>query len=169
MNLSLLRQACCILLSLYLFIACNQSRHVISSHADKDREFSQLREKKIDQLLSTAEELRGKAYRLGSAGPRAFDCSGLIRFVFDKINMTLPRKATDQAETGTAIQLKLVREGDLLFFGHRRVHHVAIVSKVKRGNIYITHATTSRGVVEEKLEDSEYWSSKLKVARRVIM
>lgn len=105
---------------------------------------------------------------MGSPGPKSFDCSGFTSYVFKQVNLRLPRKASDQANIGKALDMDDVEPGDLLFFGHQRIHHVAMVSKVKRGVVYITHATTSKGVVEEKLKNSEYWSAKFKMARRVI-
>jgi len=176
MIISLLRQLVCIGMSLLLFVACNQSRHIVDTTASlKDHRYSQelkrkqeARKIKIEKIQDTAKSLLGTSYKIGSTGPKSFDCSGFTNYLFKKIELRLPRKASDQAQIGSPVQMDLVEAGDLLFFGHKRIHHVAMVSKVKRGVVYITHATTSRGVVEEKLKSSEYWSAKFKVARRVI-
>lgn len=45
------------------------------------------------------------------------DCSGLTKLVFDLFAGTkLPRVSGDQAQTGTAVEQKDARKGDLLFF-----------------------------------------------------
>ena len=176
MIMSLLRQVLCISMSLFLFVACNQTRHIENTTASfKDQQYAltvkrmqQVRQLKIEKIRDTAKSLIGKSYKSGSTGPKSFDCSGFTNYLYKKIELSLPRKASDQAHVGSPVQMDLVEEGDLLFFGHKRIHHVAMVSKVRRGVVYITHATTSRGVVEEKLKSSEYWSAKFKMARRVI-
>lgn len=176
MIISLLRQLLCMGMSLFLFVACNQSRHIVDTSASiKDKAYAlevkrqqDARRLKIEKIQDTAKSLLGTSYKIGSLGPKSFDCSGFTNYVFKKIDCRLPRKASDQASIGSPVAMDVVEAGDLLFFGHKNIHHVAMVSKVKRGVVYITHATTSRGVVEEKLKNSEYWSAKFKMARRIV-
>ena len=170
MTVSLLRQAICLLLCLFLFVACNQGRHIISDKtAKEDREYMLARNNKISKIYSAAHALLGKPYRLGSAGPRSFDCSGFTSKVFQSINLSLPRMSGDQAHLGSAVKLAFAQPGDLLFFGNSSIDHVAIVSKVNSKKIFIIHATSGNGVMEQVLQDSEYWFKRYKGARRVII
>lgn len=170
MIISILRQLTCILLCLTLFIACNASRHIVSDKAAReDMEYTQARNKKIAKLFNAASSLIGAPYHSGSSGPKAFDCSGFTSHVFQSIHLSLPRMATDQARVGHAVKLALVKAGDLLFFGGRNIDHVALVSRVTSNKVYIVHATTGNGVMEQALQDSAYWLKRFKGARRVII
>lgn len=170
MIISVLRQVTCILLCLTLFIACNASRHIVSDKAAReDQEYIAVRNQKIAKLFNTASSLIGAPYRSGSSGPKAFDCSGFTTHVFQSIHLSLPRMATEQAHIGNAVKLAMVKAGDLLFFGGHHIDHVAMVSRVKSNKVYIVHATTGNGVMEQVLQDSAYWLKRFKGARRVII
>ena len=164
------RLALCIF-SLTLYIACNSGRHLLNSDAaNSDKKYITLRNQKIDKLNSTAKKLLGHPYKLGSAGPRSFDCSGFISTVFQSIKLSLPRVAANQAHLGNLLKLSKVQTGDLLFFGDRKgIDHVAFVSQKSSGKTFIIHATSSSGVILEILEESDYWLKRYKTSRRVII
>lgn len=170
MILAFVRISTCLILSLLLFVACNQSRHIISDRNLKDdKAYAEARNKKIEKIKSLAGKLIGRPYRSGSSGPVSFDCSGFTSHVFNTINITLPRKASDQAHLGHVIKLESIEPGDLLFFGSKRVDHVALVSKVHRGKITIIHSASSIGVSQLELQKSDYWMKRLKFGRRIII
>lgn len=170
MILAFVRKSICLILSLALFIACNQSRHILSEkNLKEDNAYADARHKKIEKLNSIAAKLIGSPYRLGSAGPKSFDCSGFTSHIFNAINITLPRMASDQAHLGHLIKIESILPGDLLFFGAKRVDHVALVTKVNRNSILIVHAASSVGVSELVLQKSDYWMRRLKFGRRVII
>lgn len=168
--MNVLRQLTCIVLSLFLFVACNQSRHIVSDKAKAaDQAYLKAHIEEIETLCTSAKKLVGKPYRLGSSGPKSYDCSGFTAAVFQSIHLSLPRMAFDQAQVGHTIKLPLIKPGDLLFFGNKKIDHVAMISKVKSGKTYFIHSTSCKGVVEQVLEDSDYWMKRLKLARRVII
>jgi cell wall-associated NlpC family hydrolase len=170
MILTFVRTSICLVLSLALFIACNQSRHVLSDkNIQSDKEYVKLRKTKIEKLNSLAGKLVGMPYRLGSSGPKSFDCSGFTSYVFNTINITLPRKASDQAHLGHGINPENIQPGDLVFFGSKRIDHVALVTNVKRGQITIIHSASSVGVSKLVIQQSDYWMKRLKFGRRVII
>jgi len=69
----------------------------------------------------------GKPYVFGAAGPWAFDCSGLVKYVFNKVGIHLPHAATYQQRASRRISLSSLRAGDLVFYGgYYRSYHVAI-------------------------------------------
>lgn len=92
-------------------------------------------------IVATASRFLGTRYRLGGTTPRAFDCSGFVRYVFARHGVTLPRTANEQSSEGHSIVVgpDSLRVGDLLFFRtiRGRASHVAIYA----GNGRIIHAS----------------------------
>ncbi|HEY2898211.1 MAG TPA: C40 family peptidase, partial [Gemmatimonadaceae bacterium] len=67
-------------------------------------------------VVETARRYLGVRYLLGGTTPRAFDCSGFIRYVFALHGLSLPRTAHEQAALGIAPDQGKLEPGDLLFF-----------------------------------------------------
>ncbi len=57
----------------------------------------------------------GKPYRWGAAGPHAFDCSGLMVWLYACLGIRLPRQACDQGRKGAKVAGRL-KPGDVLLF-----------------------------------------------------
>lgn len=78
-------------------------------------------------IVETARRYLGVRYVLGGTTPRAFDCSGFIRYVFALHGLGLPRTAHEQAALGVAPDQRKLEPGDLLFFyGGRGAQHIAM-------------------------------------------
>jgi cell wall-associated NlpC family hydrolase len=77
---------------------------------------------------------RGKPYRWGAEGPRAFDCSGLTWAAWRAAGVTIPRTAADQLAALPRARGRL-QPGDLLIYASRGPsrRHVAMV--VGRGRM----------------------------------
>ncbi|MFJ2861656.1 NlpC/P60 family protein [Kitasatospora sp. NPDC087314] len=87
--------------------------------------------------LSIAASKIGSPYVYGASGPGSFDCSGLMVWAFNQVDVSLPRTSQEQAHAGTRIgtDLSQAQPGDLLiFFGD--AHHVGIYA----GNGQVLHA-----------------------------
>ncbi len=67
-------------------------------------------------MLSAALSRLGMPYVWGAAGPRSFDCSGLVQWSFAQAGIVMPRVAADQARTGPSVPVKDLQAGDLLFY-----------------------------------------------------
>ena len=52
-------------------------------------------------VVETARRYLGVRYVLGGTTPRAFDCSGFIRYVFAQHGLPMPRTAHEQAATAS--------------------------------------------------------------------
>ncbi len=79
-------------------------------------------------LVTTAKHYIGVPYVLGGTTPRAFDCSGFVRYVFAQHGIALPRTAHEQAALGEApAPGDTLEAGDLLFFyGGHGAQHIAM-------------------------------------------
>ncbi len=78
-------------------------------------------------VVETARHYLGVRYVLGGTTPKAFDCSGFIRYVFALHGLALPRTAHEQAALGITPNEKKLEPGDLLFFyGGQGAQHIAM-------------------------------------------
>jgi len=124
----------------------------------------------IEQIATTATHYLGTRYRFGGTTPRAFDCSGFVRYVFRRHGVELPRTAREQADVGHLIVVGLdsLRVGDLMFFrtARGRASHVAIYL----GDGKIIHASSgSRRVRYDDLASARgrWFAEHLSAVRRV--
>jgi cell wall-associated NlpC family hydrolase len=79
------------------------------------------------RVVAAAGAQRGKPYRRGAQGPRAFDCSGLTSYVFRSVHVSLPRTANAQFHAVRPLSRAAARPGDLVFWVHgRHAYHVGI-------------------------------------------
>ena len=76
-------------------------------------------------LAATLRRFLGVPYLWGGRSPKGFDCSGLVQFAFGLHGLALPRDSDQQARCGFPVEEP--EPGDLLFFGHERVTHVAVL------------------------------------------
>ncbi len=121
-------------------------------------------------IIKAAKKNLGIKYKYAGNTPKTgFDCSGFTKYVFAKKGINLPRVSREQAKVGRRINLKYASAGDLVFFGKRgKVSHVAIVSENKKGNIYVIHSTSSKGVKIDNISTSKYWKPRILFARNVL-
>jgi len=79
------------------------------------------------RILAIARAQKGKPYRFGAAGPRAFDCSGLAGYAYRAVNLKLPRTADQQYRYARAVARSAARPGDLVFWvSGGRAYHVGV-------------------------------------------
>ncbi|WP_452221764.1 C40 family peptidase [Lacinutrix salivirga] len=124
-----------------------------------------------DKIIKHAKKFKGTRYKYGGTTKSGMDCSGLIYTAFKKENIIMPRSTTSLKSYGDWVDLKEVREGDLLFFAtkknSRNVNHVGIVTTSRTGKVEFIHASTSRGVIISDLSE-KYWYFAFVQARRVL-
>jgi cell wall-associated NlpC family hydrolase len=80
-------------------------------------------------VVDAAAAKAGAPYVYGAAGPDAFDCSGLTRYVWSEFGFSLPHNAAAQYELPGMqhIAAAAARPGDFVFFGSGgSVYHVGI-------------------------------------------
>jgi cell wall-associated NlpC family hydrolase len=91
------------------------------------------------RIMKVARAQKGDPYVYGAAGPNAFDCSGLTRYVYEKATgKTLQHSASVQSRSGERISRKHARPGDLVFmYDSGGVYHASIYA----GHGNILHAS----------------------------
>lgn len=116
------------------------------------------------QGLDIARAQLGKPYRYGGAGPRGFDCSGLVYYAYRKAGIPVPRTTSALYRNAERISLSRLRPGDLLFFrlSAERVAHVGIYA----GNGRFIHAPSSGKQVAYSAMNDTYWKDRLLAAGR---
>lgn len=93
-----------------------------------------------EDVVRTAKQYLGVRYVLGGSTPRAFDCSGFVRWIFAQHGVWMPRTAKEQAAVGDAPVPGDLQPGDLLFFfGGRGAQHIAVYV----GGDTIIHASST--------------------------
>lgn len=68
-------------------------------------------------MVAEANKFLGDPYIYGAEGPAAFDCSGLVQYVYRALGDTaIPRTSEEQWHYGTAVSQADAQPGDLVFF-----------------------------------------------------
>jgi cell wall-associated NlpC family hydrolase len=122
-----------------------------------------------DALVQLALGLQGVPYRLGGEEPGGgFDCSGLVRYVFEQYRVDLPRTVAEQYQSGRRVKIDDVQAGDLLFFstiGPGATHVGIALGPAGLGEF--VHAPGEGGAVRVEHFDAPYWRSRLVGVRRL--
>jgi murein DD-endopeptidase len=111
------------------------------------------------RVLEIARSMVGAPYRYGGAGPRGFDCSGLVYYAYSKAGMEVPRTTGEQYRRSRRIPLSQLRPGDLLFFtiSRKKPSHVGIYA----GKGSFIHAPSRGKSVGYASLGDDYWHARL--------
>lgn len=118
------------------------------------------------QVVSIAKQHLGTKYVWGGASPSTgFDCSGYVKYVYDKVGVSLPHSSQSMHNNhGKPVSKSNLQHGDLVFFITNKVStsHVGIYIG---DNQFIS--ATSSGVKIDSL-NSSYWGPKYNGANRIL-
>ena len=97
------------------------------------------------EICEFARQFVGNPYRWGGTSlTNGADCSGFTLSVYANYGVSLPHSSKAQANCGTRIDLSELQPGDLVFYGGKNIHHVAMYI----GNGQVVHAqSTNTGIV----------------------
>ena len=115
------------------------------------------------KAIKTAKSELGTKYKMGGMSSSGFDCSGLVKYSYNKAGKTLPRTAADIYKKGKKV--KTLKKGDLMFFSPNKAKkptHVAIYI----GDGKFIHSASSKGVSYAKTNNS-YWKPQYIGAKRI--
>lgn len=120
------------------------------------------------KVINQARQFLGGKYSWGGSSPSSgFDCSGLIKYVFNSVGIDLPRTATQQGKVGQEINLQQAQPGDIIWFGSKNSpsgQHIGLISRIDNGQIYIIDAAGKKlGIVERQLPNLQ-----IKSVRRIL-
>jgi cell wall-associated NlpC family hydrolase len=110
-----------------------------------------------EKLVATAESFIGVEYSWGGTTSReGFDCSGLVRAVYQLNGLSLPRSVADQYAAGTAVARDRLLKGDLVFFSASRGGALSHVGICVGKNAFIHAPGKGKRVREESLDNGYF-------------
>ncbi|MGG4267707.1 C40 family peptidase [Peribacillus simplex] len=115
------------------------------------------------KAIKVAKNELGTKYKTGGMSTSGFDCSGLVKYSYQKAGKNLPRTAADIYKQGKTV--KSLQKGDLMFFAPNKAKkptHVAIYI----GDNQFIHSSSSKGVSYAKTNNS-YWKPMYIGAKRI--
>jgi hypothetical protein len=158
---------------LFMTISCNVVRKADRSSEvatlpsiDEDAATVQLR----TNVIGWAQNYVGTKYHYASTNPRkGFDCSGFTSYIMSEYGVRISPGSSTQAKQGKKVNLENAQPGDLVFFGRKkRINHVALIVSNNNGDLTVVHSTNTRGVIVERINDSDYWRKRVLYACDVI-
>jgi murein DD-endopeptidase len=104
-------------------------------------------------IAAIAAALVGTPYQFGGADSAGFDCSGLARYVHERVGLDIPRTARQQQLAARPVPLAELAPGDLVFFSihARHIDHVGIYAgggrfiHAPRAGLAVAYADLARG------------------------
>lgn len=113
------------------------------------------------EVIKVATSYTGAPYSWGASGPRRFDCSGFIAFVYGKFGYKLTHSSYGQAHIGRRVSRSELQPGDIVVWnggGH---------SGLYAGNGKFISATNSRGIWTYTMKQWSRWQ-RFTTARRIL-
>lgn len=122
-------------------------------------------ETKGEEVVRIAKQYLGIPYLYGGTTTSGFDCSGFLLYVFNQVEIDLPRTSADQYNAG--VPVTDMQPGDLVFFEKTYDKAGITHSGIYIGDNQFISATTSKGIKIDSLS-STYWGPKYVGAKRFI-
>ncbi|HVP89897.1 MAG TPA: NlpC/P60 family protein [Terriglobales bacterium] len=117
------------------------------------------------KLVATAESFIGVDYTWGGTSRReGFDCSGLVRAVYQLNGITVPRSMTDQFQAGTPVGRDRLQKGDLVFFSGSPGRPISHVGIYVGENVFVHAPGKGKKVCQGSL-DGPYFKERFSGAR----
>lgn len=122
-------------------------------------------------IIQSALDAMGTPYVWGGSDANGFDCSGLIRYAYHEHGIELPRRSSDQAREGIALEREIrdLLPGDILAFGSSpaQVTHVGLYL----GQGRFIHSASSGvriSLLSQDDPDGRYWWQRWVAVRRIL-
>lgn len=159
------------IVTLLILNACSSSKKTTSTYQPPKQSQSPTTSKiNIDGLLWFAKQQMGTPYKYASSDPKngGLDCSGYLFYVFQHFKITVPRSTKDYMNFGKNVSVQNAQKGNVILFTgsnekDKTAGHAGIITEIKEGVIHFIHASTSKGVMINKLTDGYYAKRFLKI------
>ncbi len=103
------------------------------------------------KIIEEAKNWIGTPYRYGGESKNGVDCSGFVMSVYHNAGIEIPRTSQQQFNYVELVNKNQCEAGDLVFFEkNHQIFHVGIYL----GANSIIHASTSKGVIIQSLDDA---------------
>ena len=113
------------------------------------------------RVVEIARKQVGTPYRFGGTSPSGFDCSGLVRYVYAQVGVSLPHNAAKQYRYGSPVSRDRLEPGDPVFFD--RLRH----SGIYIGGGHFIHARQTGKRVSIASLDASWYAKNWVGARRL--
>ncbi len=122
-----------------------------------------------NSIVENAKQHLGERYVWGGTKPNAFDCSGYVKYLYEKEGIAIPRTAYQQSKVGEYVERDELEKGDLLFFLTDKKRNIPITHVgLYLGDDKFIHAASKKdGVIISSLSKSRYNKIYVK-AKRII-
>ena len=141
-------------------IALNETnKDYISTRANYTSSRSYSRISISNKIANTGKSYLGVPYCKGGTTPKCFDCSGFVKYVYNKQGFYIPRMANDQLNNMVRISKDKAKPGDLVFFLSKNgyAYHVGIYM----GNNKVLHSPKPKS----KVKIEKIWSKRVVYAK----
>jgi peptidoglycan DL-endopeptidase CwlO len=112
---------------------------------------------KAARVVQIAMQYVGVPYVWGGSSPSGFDCSGLCRYAYAKVGVSLPHSSAMMYNYGVAVSRSELKPGDLVFY-YSPIHHVGMYI----GGGQMVNATG------DHVQVGAVWKSSYHGARRIL-
>ena len=148
-----------------VLVGCSSAPTTPSTPVAAPQPAARLTLEQANDVTVMAIGLVGTPYRYGGNTPASgFDCSGLIRYVYQqRAGVVSPRTTGGLIDWGTSIPAPSLRTGDLVVFAQNgRANHAGIYV----GEGRFVHAPSTGGIVRLDRLNSTYWAKQQVSYRR---
>ena len=121
-----------------------------------------------DEIILASKQFLGIPYRNGGTDLDGMDCSGFLFSLYSGNSFVIPRTTGQQIDFGYPVDKSNIQLGDWVFFktnGAIQINHVGLVTKINLQKVIFIHASTSKGIREDDLNQN-YWAQSFVKALR---
>lgn len=151
--------------------ACSTKQHTVSTDFRAlvragNRLGFDIKEHDNHALMLEAASWIGTPYKYGGNSRSGIDCSGLTCAIYQSVyNIRLPRRSLQQWETSILPHSHSLQQGDLLCFSSKNSQGKCAHVGIYLGEQRFIHASSTRGVVVDHLNEN-YWTKHFLGAKR---
>lgn len=138
----------CSVISLALY-SCSGAKRAAGTNSSAHTTVPDNKQVNRKAIVNYARTFIDVPYKYGGNTPKeGFDCSGYIKYVYNKFDVSVPRVTRDYVNFGQRVALSKVKLGDLILFSlydkKNTIGHIGIVSKIEKDKIFFLHAASGK-------------------------